>query len=593
MSTQPPGTISIAATFTIDPIVPALRFMLEQAGVPLEVRLAPYHQVFQELLSEQSLLIKGTQGINLVLIRLEDFIRDEKNDVAARSIIERTAQELGEAFGAFAKRSKIPSIVSILPPNPSSSRLYSDVVRAGEQLIERVRSLPGLIPLSGAEIERLASGDLYDAISDDLAHIPYSRDYFSALALAVARKSHAALVPPQKVLVLDCDNTLWQGVVGEDGVDGIKITEACKALQRFAIKAHSEGILICLASKNSESDVLDVFKHRPDMLLTLEHVVAHRINWDPKPQSVTNLAKDLNLGLDSFVFLDDNPVECDLMRTQLPHVVTLQVPSDDQMEEFVSNLWAFDKIAVTEEDKRRTQLYKEDAARQAFEASATNVGDFIASLDVRVEIQAPAGQEWPRLAQLTQRTNQFNFTTRRRTEPELRALDKSGTIVRSVRVSDRFGDYGLVGLVVAGAETDRLKVDTFLLSCRVLGRGVEHTILRELGSIAHTRKLPLVSLAVIPTSRNEPARAFIDSVAAQFRGPENIYLIPTKEATQITHRPGFDPDAVIEASRQTGGKKPATTSVVARSKRYQRLARRIADRRGCYESHHLRCGAST
>jgi FkbH-like protein len=553
--------------------------MLDQAALSLEVCFAPYHQVFQELLSQTGLLIKNAKGVNVVLIRIEDFIRDELRDEIALATIERTTSELNTALASYASRVKVPTIVSILSPSPRASRFQSALSAANASLIAQVKSLPGMILLFAPEIDRLSSGDRYDRVSDDLAHVPFSRDYYASLAVGIARKAHAALVPPHKVLVLDCDNTLWRGVVGEDGVDGIEITPAFAKLQEFVIKVHSEGTLICLVSKNSERDVLDVFKTRSHMVLKLDHVVAHRINWQPKPQNIASLAKALNLGLESFVFLDDNPVECALMRSELPQVVTLQIPSEERIDDFLANLWVFDKIAVTEEDLRRTQLYKEDAARQASETTATDIGAFIASLNVNVDIRAPNEKEWPRLAQLTQRTNQFNFTTRRRSEPELRAIAAKGASVLRVNVADRFGDYGLVGLVVAQSETDRLKIDTLLLSCRVLGRGVEHTILRELGSNASSRNLSYVAVPFAPTAKNEPARAFIESVAGQFRQPEGqnaLYLIPSEDAIKISHRPGFDPDAVIEARRQTDGKVSTGTASAARSDRYERLALDLA-----------------
>jgi FkbH-like protein len=575
MSNAPSGSISIAATFTAEPIAPSLSFILDQAGVPLDVHFAPYHQVFQELLSDAGLLIKNAKGINVVLVRIEDFVRDELRDEVALATIERTTNELNTTLASYASRVKVPTIVSVLAPSPRASRFQSALSAANASLIALVKSLPGLILLSAPEIDRLSSGDQYDSVSDDLAHVPYSRDYYASLAVGIARKAHAALVPPHKVLVVDCDNTLWRGVVGEDGVDGIEITTAFAKLQEFAIKVHAEGTLICLISKNSERDVLDVFKTRSDMLLKLDHIVAHRINWEPKPQNIATLAKVLNLGLESFVFLDDNPVECALMRSELPQVVTLQLPPEERMDGFLSNLWTFDKIAVTEEDQRRTRLYKEDAARQASETTAADIGEFIASLNVNVDTRAPNEKEWPRLAQLTQRTNQFNFTTRRRSEPELRAIAAKGASVLRVNVADRFGDYGLVGLVVAQIGSDRLYIDTLLLSCRVLGRGVEHTILRELGVIASARDLSYVAMPFAPTPKNEPARAFIESVAGQFGQPEGentLYLIPSEDAARITHRPGFDPDAVIEARRQTDSKVSTGIASAARSDRYERLA---------------------
>jgi thioesterase domain-containing protein/acyl carrier protein len=244
-------------------------------------------------------------------------------------------------------------------------------------------------------------------------------------------------------------------------------------------------------------------------------------------------------------------------------------------------LWVFDKITVTSEDKRRTSLYRENAARQQLEESAADIADFVASLALVIDIADPANDEWPRVAQLTQRTNQFNFTTLRRTEPEMRALRAGGSPVLRVNVRDRFGDYGLVGVIVANARGTELVVDTLLLSCRVLGRGVEHAMLRRLGEIAAERGLTHVDLRYIPTSKNEPARAFAESVAAEFRIEEQnqvLYRIPVGFAGGVAHRPGHDPEAVINARRSEEKKATAANSrsdsspLPNRSERYSRLA---------------------
>jgi FkbH-like protein len=575
MSNVPSGTISVAATFTAEPLLPALSFMMEHAGIQLDVCFAPYNQVFQQLLSDSSLLLNNRKGINVVLIRIEDFIRDAPEDLAAISTITRVTEELHKALASFTSRANVATIVAILPPSPRARRFRSTLNAANEKLAAQVNALAGILLLSTQDIEHLSDREGFDHVSDELAHVPFTRDFYASLAAAIVRKAHAALVPAHKVLVLDCDNTLWRGVVGEDGVENIAITPAFARLQEFAVRMHSNGVLVCLVSKNSEGDVLAVFERRCDMSLKIDHVVAHRINWEPKPQNILSLAKQLNLGLESFVFMDDNPVECALMRAELPQLVTLQIPAEEEMSSFLAHLWTFDKIAVTDEDLRRTQMYREDAARTASEAKAVDISDFIASLGVHVNIDAPNDREWSRLAQLTQRTNQFNFTTKRRSESELRAIAARGASILRVNVEDRFGDYGLVGMVVAEFGTDRIDVDTLLLSCRVLGRGVEHAILRELGNIAISRKLPFVAIPFDSTSRNKPAEAFIESVASQFRAPSNnstLYLIPSKEAASIQHRPGFDPEAVIEASRPNDKIISAGSSLVSRSDRYERLA---------------------
>jgi FkbH-like protein len=578
----PDAAVAIAATFTVEPILPPLRFILREARLALALECAPYNQIFQELLSTTSLLATNTGGINVVLIRMEDFTRESDDLDAARALLARTTQELMEAFGQFARRAKSPTVLVVLDRSPEPAiTLHHDLDGAAAALVAHVRSLAGIHVVSTAEIDDVAAGEKFDRLRDELAHIPFTEEFYASLAYCIGRRIHALRVPPHKVLVLDCDNTLWRGVIGEDGIDGVEITDSFLRVQRFAVEQQTKGILVCLASKNAERDVLDVFENRPDMVLKPEHIISHRINWKPKSENISSLAHELNLGLDSFVFLDDNPIECAQTRSALPQVVTLQIPPEKEIDDFLARLWVFDKVAITAEDSRRTSLYRENAARQQHEESATDISEFVASLELQIDISTPHDNEWPRVAQLTQRTNQFNFTTVRRTESDMRAAEIAGSLILRVNVRDRFGDYGLVGLMIVNSTETTLIVDTLLLSCRVLGRGVEHAMLRRLGELATQRGLAEVDLPYAPTPKNEPARAFADSVAAEYRIEDQIrtiYRIPAAYARGIAHRPGHDPEEVIKARKSEENKvapadSPHTASSIAsRSESYSKLA---------------------
>jgi len=579
----PDPAVAIAATFTAEPLLAALGFILDQAGLNFTVKFAPYNQVFQQLLSSTSLLSTNAHGANLVLVRVEDFVRDASDVETARALVARTIRELSDALRQHDGRAKSPTVFGVLAPSPTAAReLLPDFERAAASLNACVRELRGIQLLTAQEIERVSSGERYDALRDELAHIPFTEEFYASLALAIARKVHAFRIPAHKVLVLDCDNTLWRGVVGEDGVDGIAIPRELLAIQRFAVEEHDKGTLVCLASKNAERDVLEVFEKRKEMILRTENIVAHRINWKSKPDNIASLADELNLGLDSFVFLDDNPVECAQVKAALPQVVTLQLPPEPEIAQFLAHLWVFDKIFVTDEDTRRTKMYRENTARQSLEGSTTDIGDFIASLELVTDIAPPAEAEWPRVAQLTQRTNQFNFTTLRRTELDMRSAAAGGSLVLRVNVRDRFGDYGLVGLMLADAREGNLVVDTLLLSCRVLGRGVEHAMVRRLGEFALEKGLSNVDLPLIPTAKNEPAQAFVESVAGAFKidaANPILFRIPATFARGIMHRPGHDPDAVMKARKSEEKKGSAANSlsgaksIANRSERYSRLAR--------------------
>lgn len=571
--------VAIAATFTADGLEPALRFMLAEAGIAADVEFAPYHQVFQAMLAPQSTLTRNAAGANVLLLRLEDFVREAPSTDVAEALLNRTLAELLDAARQFVRRTSVPVIFAVTQPSPMvDPALREALARASETLVEALRTEAGAIVLGSDEIDPLCETERFDAVADRLAHIPFTEDYMAALAIALARRVHLLLVPAHKVLVLDCDNTIWRGVVGEDGPLGIGLDPVFVGVQQFAVDAQCKGALVALASKNVEADVLNVFASRPDMVLKPEHIVSHRINWEAKASNLRSLARELNLGLDSFVFVDDNPVECGQMREALPEVVTLQLPPPDEVAGFLANLWAFDKASVTQEDARRTSMYRESAARESLEAEASNIGEFLAALELVIDIEAPTEDEWPRVAQLTQRTNQFNFTTARRTEAELRAMAAAGTIVLAVHVRDRFGDYGLVGEVVANIRGNALLVDNFLLSCRVLGRGVEHAIVARLGALAVSHGLATLRLPFRRTAKNEPARAFADSIVAPYRegGDEAFeYAVPAAVAAAIAHRVGGDAPEVIEARRADGKKAEnavAASAGAGHSARYARLA---------------------
>ncbi len=408
----PSATLAIAATFTAEPLLTGLSLVLEEAGFALTPQCAPYNQIFQELLAPTSLLALNAGGANLILLRVEDFVREVAERGSVPTMIERTCREVSEALTQFTQRARSPTVLAVLTPSPTGESEVSSGLRAATELVrEHARQLPGVYLLSDADIDLVADSERYDPLRDELAHIPYTDQFYASLALAIGRKLHAALVPVHKVLVLDCDNTLWSGVVGEDGLQGIRLPEAMLQVQRFACRVQAAGALVCLVSKNAESDVLEVFSKHTSMVLRSEHIVAHRINWRSKAENLASLASELKLGLDSFVLLDDNPIECAQIHAALPQVLALQLPEESQIESFLAHLWVFDKVAVTAEDQRRTSLYRENAARQQLEESATDIETFIASLRMDIEISPPNESEWPRVGQLTQRTNQFNFTT--------------------------------------------------------------------------------------------------------------------------------------------------------------------------------------
>lgn len=571
----------VSASFTAEPIERTLDYIFDRLDLSLKVQFSPYNQIFQQLLNPNSESSQNSDGVNVFLVRIDDFVRDVDGDEQRRDKLRDFESELGNAFEQFLSVSTSANIILFLPASPSIKlELRREAQQSQERLSTILSSLSGAVVLSELDIEDADFNNelFYDNNSERLGHVPYSELGFSKLALIAARKIHALRNTPKKVLVLDCDNTIWKGVVGEDGVNGIQLTPEFLAIQQFAVDMHDQGVLICLASKNVEEDVIEVFEKRSDMILQLDHIVTHRVNWEHKPTNLQSIANELNLGIDSFVFLDDNPVECAQMQEVNPTVTTLQITSEKDIKTIIAQLWMFDKFKVTEEDAKRTKMYRENSERQKVESSATDISQFLASLNLSIICTEPNEDEWPRVSQLTQRTNQFNFTTIRRSEDEVRSFaNQEDHHVLKVDVSDKFGDYGLVGDLFLRKNSDAMEVDTFLLSCRVLGRGVEYEMLREIARLAIAQDCENVKLPYSTTQKNEPALAFADSVIGQYKQGDDssgFYIVPSNELNEIVYVPGSEPDAVKKAKEGKSKKKENTSeklSIQSTSERYKSL----------------------
>ena len=577
--------MNISSTFTAEPIAPALEYLLREIGIPEEVRFAPYNQVFQELLDPSRSFASNKNGVNVVLLRLEDWAGDYagENTRGAIERIQRNAHEFVGAVTASVERSSANHILCICPPSNeflANSEIAASLAHISEELASRLARIENVSVLLPSEIANLYKVDDFDdPISFKLGRIPYTREFFVALGATVARKIHCARSNPYKVIVLDCDNTLWSGVVGEDGLLGIRLDSPHLELQEFILAQQSAGMLVCLCSKNDEHDVMEVFAQRPDMVLKNEHIVAHRINWSPKSQNIKALSEELNLGLDSFIFLDDDPAVCAEVRANCPEVLTVHLSDANRIPNTLRHLWAFDKRKVTSEDTKRTELYRRNVERERVRKSAPTFQDFLQGLELCIEINPLSQQDVPRVSQLTLRTNQFNLTTIRRSETEIKQIiDGDGCEGLTVRVSDRFGDYGLVGSVLYKSDKTTLRAETFLLSCRVLGRGVEHKIVSHLGAIATERGFSHVELEFVPTARNQVAREFLGSTLGKFCETTNsgfVYRIPTEEAAAIVCTESRPP-AIGEEGASTSIQ-PTAGAPRTRSAALSRIATELCD----------------
>ncbi len=540
------SALVVSATFTAEPLRETFAFWLRRLGIDLPIRFAPYNQVFQQLLDQSSMLAQNRGGINVVLARLEDWVRFRRTREGTLESLEGDVRHLVECLRSASESFPSPLVVAACPSSPAFlgqpgyAEFEARMMRAIESELEGLKTVyfAGL-----AEMESLYPvGERHDPHGDELGHVPYTPEYFTALGTFLARKAHALRLTPYKVVALDCDDTLWRGICGEDGPEGVVLDPPRRALQEFMAAQQNAGMLLCLCSKNNMEDVIETFRAHPEMPLKLEDFVARRINWTAKSTNLASLAEELELGLDSFIFIDDNAKECGEVQARRPEVLTLPLPADaEEIPAFLRHVWAFDRLRVTEEDKRRGELYAQKAERSRLEKQAKTLEEFIQSLQLEIQITPLAPEDLPRAAQLTHRTNQMNFTTIRRTEAEIQSLLAAGEAeCLVVKVSDRFGSYGLTGLAIFRAGGGALRVDTFLLSCRVLGRGVEHRVMARLGEIAEERRLERVEVPFSPTQRNQPALMFLESVGARFkvRAENGVrFDLPAAEARRVAYKP--------------------------------------------------------
>ena len=523
-----------------------MHFWLERMEMPGRVDFAPNFQLIQTMLDPASLFSSNAAGLNVALLRWEDL------DHSGESVSNGPFNDVATAIRTCMATARIPHLIISCTPSlqataDARARLYSEW---DHWLTGEFKSYANVWITTTEELRdvyRVANA--HDSYGDKIALLPYSLEMFATIGTIIARKFHLLTTLPYKTIVVDCDNTLWGGVCGEDGPYGVRVDPPYWMLQELLVAQCRLGALICLSSKNNEEDVKAVFRARADMPLRLEHLAAHRINWAPKAENLLSMAEELRTGADSFIFLDDNPVECEMMRQVLPSVLTLQLPHDvSDTPGFLRRVWAFDRREATKEDRERTTAYRAVREREQLRESSATLEEFLARLELGLEFVPLSEDNVARASRLTFRVNQFNFTTTRRTEAELvPSFHQEPLNALLVDCCDRFGDYGSVGLVLFVPTSDALQIDTFLLSCRALGRGVEHRMLAELAAIAKSRGLGTIDLRLYPTSKNQPARDFLDDFFSSNQRQREGY-VEYRVPTDLAHAIRYTPDKAKEPS---------------------------------------------
>lgn len=525
--------LAILPTFTADPLIPYVRARGYVSGLDVETYLGPFNQIQQQVFAEQSGLWAFDPGMIVLAWRSEEFVPSLFHDYVGLSgdgevegAVDVALQDVRAILAAIRGRTAATVIVHNFqaPAVPAFGILDASrpagqadaFARLNTGLAEATRELPGVYVVDYAQlVTRVGHQAWHDPRTWLLARMPLSSRALPVLAETYISYLRALSGLGRKCLVLDLDGVMWGGIVGEDGLEGIQLGQdfpgsAYVALQRVALEMERRGVILALNSKNNEADALEVFDEHPEMILRREHLSATRINWQDKATNMRELAEELNIGLDQMVFLDDSPVERELIRTQTPEVLVIELPSDPTgYAAVVQQLRDFDGLSWTDEDRERTRMYQAQTSVREFASATASLDEFYEGLEMRVTIGRPDASTVARVAQLTQRTNQFNLTTRRYSEADIADLGAAPDAdALWLRLEDRFGDSGIVGVAITRAHGDVWEIDSLLMSCRGLGRTVEDAFLAFMADEARSAGAVALRGVFVPTKKNAQVAEF-------------------------------------------------------------------------------------
>jgi FkbH-like protein len=365
---------------------------------------------------------------------------------------------------------------------------------------------------------RLGKENLLDYKMYYMGDIKFKTQNFPQLAQEYARYIKALALGSKKCIVLDLDNTLWGGVVGESGVEGIHLGPTAEGrsfleFQQYLLALFKRGIILAINSKNNEEEALKAIREHPHMVLKEEHFAAMRINWNDKVANMKSLAEEINIGLDSMVFFDDDHLNRGLVNEFIPEVTVVDMPANTSLYvDTLLKLNYFDTLSLTTEDLKKGSMYVEEKQRREL-AHNTDLTQYLRMLNITLRIEHANKKNIPRIAQLTQKTNQFNLTTRRYTIEEIEAFSESENFqVITITLSDKFGDSGLTGLAIIDTNApESWLIETFLLSCRILGRKAEDALLAHIIDTAKKEGAKSISGNFIPSENNIPAKDFYNN----------------------------------------------------------------------------------
>ena len=543
--------VAIAGSMTVEPLEPYLGAHLISKKFKPCIAVAPFNQLRQICHDYKQVLGRNDLDAIALLWRVEDLFPDIlaaclDNPAPVEDLL-RELKELAGSVGRLRKSFNGTLIVST-PPYPllpgfelldirqalEGMAVFSAVLQFWTQEIARLERVR-ILDLHGLMLS-LGTKHAHDSRKWLLYRQPYTETFWQEIGRLLGRILAAEKISPKKCIALDLDNTLWGGIIGEDGLQGIQLGDdfpgkAYRDFQQTLVCLKKKGVLLAVASKNNPEDVYEVFDKHDAMILSRKDFAALEIHWDSKVESIRRVAKKLNIGLDSIIFVDDSAKEIGEISERLPDVTCVVVPEElAELSDLFAETDFFDFAEITDEDRRRTEMMAADSARLEIQ-EAMSEEEFRKSLNLKIEVFAAQKQHLARVTQLINKTNQFNLTTVRRTQDEVEELVGSkDALVLGMDIKDKYGDYGLVGVTILTKKAKSCVIDTLLMSCRVLGRGAEETLIAKLAEAAKSLGCDEIRGRYIATSKNAMVKDFYRHFNFQHEPQTDEWFVRITEA---------------------------------------------------------------
>ena len=544
--------IALLGSFTLNGLAETLRVMCAEKKIQCTTYVGGYNQYNQEILSTDSNLYKFSPDISFLLIDSRTILGDlfyypySMSKEERKKFVDKKIDEIQKLIQAFEKKTNSKLVITNFSiPTFSTHGIIETKTDYGQrQMITELNNrLANMFSNSNSIfiydfnnfVSKYGEKNVFDDKQFLFGDMKISLDYIPYLANDLLSYIIGYLGISKKCIVIDLDNTLWGGIVGEDGFNGINLGpepsgNAYMEFQRVLLSLYQRGIILAINSKNNYEDAIKVIKEHPYMILREDHLASLRINWNDKISNMKEIANELNIGLDSIVFFDDDPVNREYTKINLPQVLTVDLPKDpSKYAEVIKSMNEFSVLNITSEDRQRGRMYTEQRKRNELEKSTPDLERFLKQLDLKISIKNANEFTIPRISQLTLKTNQFNLTTKRYQEADIKKFSQDQNyMVGCAQVEDKFGDNGITGVFIIHKENPKeWFIDTFLLSCRVMGREVEKGILGYILNKARESGVERIKAQFIPSQKNKPIEDFLPSCGFQKEGDLWVYSIKT------------------------------------------------------------------